>query len=181
MYFNVSKLLREPSGSSRVFEIDDEWGSVSGSQAQRVRGTASMLRTVDGVWVSAALDSTARSTCSRCLTEYAQPVHMAIEEEFLPIVGPNNGARAVGPGDGQESFRIDGDHILDLTEAVGQYYALGRPMKPVCREECKGICATCGANLNETSCRCDTTTRDVWWSALRDLITFSESNEVHRS
>ena len=49
----------------------------------------------------------------------------------------------------------DGTDFLDLTEEAREAIILALPGYPVCREDCKGLCMTCGANLNEVSCPCE--------------------------
>jgi len=174
--------MREPSGSSRFFEVDEEFALMNVGQSQRVRGTVELMRTDKGVWVSAKLDSEALCTCSRCLSDCRQPVRMTIEEECLPNGESDIEAGvAVDKGGTEEKVGLDENHILDLTEAVRQYSALSMPMKPVCRDDCRGICFKCGANLNETSCQCDLTARDARWGPLLDLQASPESTKVYRN
>lgn len=167
MYFNVSQLLRESSGATRSWEVDEPFTLAGGTKAP-ARGILRLLRTDRGIWVSGALESEAVVSCSRCLTDHTQPVHMPIEEEFFPSWdrGPEAGA--------DEQCRIDEDHILDLTETLRQFYSLGVPMQPVCRRDCSGICLTCGVNLNETRCGCDAAPRDPRWGALLELASSSD-------
>ena len=167
MLFNVSKLLDEPAGTARSFEVDEALALTDDSRVNRVHGTVKMLRTPQGAWVSAALESVVQCTCSRCLTECQQPVHMAIEEEFLPLADVETGATV---DDGDDHFCIDKGHVLDLREAARQYAALSVPIKPVCRDDCAGICVDCGVNLNETTCKCDRTPRDRRWGPLLELV-----------
>ena len=178
MYFNVSRLMKEPSGSRRSFKVNDEL-SVEAAEAHRVTGTANLLRTDAGIWVSAALDSEAPCTCSRCLRECTQHIHMAIEEEFLPLADSETGTREGGLDDSVGSSGIDQDNILDLSEAVRQYYSLNMPMKPVCRDDCKGMCLTCGADLNNSPCQCDNSSRDMAWGRLLELVPSNKSTEVY--
>jgi len=183
MNFNVSQLMRETSGSSRVYEIDEEKPALGGPAGaplspsrdrghRRITGKVKMLKTDEGIWVSAFLDTEAEAVCSRCLERYAQPVSAAIEEEFFPQ--DNMGPSTEYPN---ESLAIDEDNILDLTESVSQYLSLSSPMKPICRPECKGICLRCGSNLNETTCRCDDAAFDPRWGALLGLVSAGRSTD----
>ena len=147
MYFDVSQLMQERSGSSRSYEVDEELEREEDEGARGVSGSVALLRTDRGIWASAALDSKVPCVCSRCLKDYRQPIHISIEEEFFSLTDSAAGREAEGQ---VESYRIDRDHILDLADTVRQYIAIGIPMKPVCREDCKGICGTCGTNLNES-------------------------------
>ena len=174
MHFNVSQLMKEPSGSDRSFGVDEELSPNENLERQRVRGTVELLRTDGGVWVSAELDTEAASTCSRCLEKYSQSIHVIVEEEFF---SPAGSPTVSGLDVGEESFRIDHNHILDLGEPVRQYVALSAPMKLLCRRDCKGICLSCGANLNETSCQCDDAKRDSRWGPLLELVPSNGSTE----
>ena len=176
MYINVSSLTREPNGSTRTFEIDEHCALLEQGGPRRVSGSGTMLRTEEGIWVSARLDTGVTSTCGRCLVEYAQPVHMAIEEEFLLEVDPYSGTRVSRSEDSDQYFHVGPDHILDLTEAARQYATLNMPMKPVCREDCSGMCIECGANLDEARCRCDRAPADARWAALSTLVSGGEQD-----
>ena len=169
MHVNVSQLLKEPSGSRRSFEIDDRLALEDGAGESRVTGTARFLRTDKGVWVSAALESAVQATCSRCTALFDASVHLTIEEEFFPQADALTGARMQLPTDSDGSTSIDRQHDLDLADVVRQYAAISLPMKPVCGDDCAGICITCGANLNETMCTCGRTPRDSRWDALLEI------------
>jgi uncharacterized protein len=57
---------------------------------------------------------------------------------------------------------------IDLSPVVREQWMLNVPAYAVCREECKGICPTCGKDLNEGPCNC-AESRDVRWDALRKI------------
>lgn len=170
MDFNVSQLLREPSGSVRRFEVSDDFEARDGAETMTLQGSVSLLRTDRGIWVSAELETQARCECSRCLTDYEQPVAMKVEEEFFPLIDPVSGAVVDVPHAVEDSFRIDNNHILNLDEAVREYFALSIPMKPVCGANCVGLCPTCGVNLNLAGCGCDNEARDPRWGPLLDAV-----------
>ena len=176
MYFNVSQLMAEPSGSSRFYDVEEKLGLANDIGAQRVAGSVSLLRTDRGIWVSAVLDSDAVCNCSRCLEEFMQPIRVSMEEEFMSVADPDGGEGAGGQDYDGESYGIE-DHMLDLTEAVTQHLAVCLPMKPLCRSDCKGMCATCGASLNESPCECDTTVRDRRWDPLLGLVPSNEATD----
>ena len=58
---------------------------------------------------------------------------------------------------------------LDLSGVVSEQVVLEIPMKPVCREGCRGLCPQCGADLNEANCGCDHTVSDPRFAALAEL------------
>ena len=169
MYINVSGLTREISGSTRAYEIDEGCDLLDGSGPRRVSGTVRLLRTDSGIWVSASLDTHTDSICGRCLAEYVQPLHMVIEEEFLLTIDPFTGTRTNRREDDQH-FYVGPDQVMDLTEPAIQYAAMNMPMKPICRNECAGMCLDCGVDLNESSCTCESSPIDERWAALSRLM-----------
>ncbi len=173
MNFNVSQLLRESSGATRSYEVDEPFILAGGTKAA-ARGTIRLLRTDRGIWVSGALESEAIVSCSRCLTAHAQPIHLLIEEEVFTRWDGGPTAGPAGEFSADEQCRIDEDHILDMTDTIRQFYSLEVPMQPVCRRDCAGICLTCGVNLNETRCGCDAAPRDPRWGALLELASSSD-------
>ncbi|MBI1883050.1 MAG: DUF177 domain-containing protein [Chlamydiae bacterium] len=50
---------------------------------------------------------------------------------------------------------IEGRDIIDLTEPVREDIIIGLPVRPLCREGCRGLCNRCGQNLNVKKCKCD--------------------------
>ena len=176
MLFNVSQLLKEPSGAARRYDVDEAASPGDGSPRIAVRGSVAMMRTDAGVWVSARLMSRLRCVCSRCAADMEAPIAMNIEEEYLPSVDVRTGARLRDPDPMDENFCIDHAHILDMSEAVRQYFDLNAPLKPICTDDCKGICLACGADRNEGDCGCDDFVPDPRWGALLDVAALS-----HRS
>ena len=166
MYFNVSQLLKDPNGSSRLYEVNDFASVREGAPMTPISGTVSMLRTDAGIWLSARLSTYFDCECSRCAGEMEQLVQMDIEEEYLPEADVSTGAILNIPDDMADNFYIDRTHMLDLSEAVRQYFGFSMPFKPICREDCKGLCLTCGTDLNETECSCDMVIRDPRWGPL---------------
>ena len=176
MHFNVSQLLKEPCGASRSYRISDFAALQLGAPRVAVTGYLSMMRTDAGVWVSASLASYLDCLCSRCADDMEQPVSVRIEEEYLPEIDIATGARIHIPAPHDEQFYIDHAHMLDLSEAIRQYFTVSAPLKPVCNPACKGLCPDCGANLNQTRCDCAQTYTDPRWSALLDLAIARQPN-----
>jgi uncharacterized protein len=167
--YNVSALLKEPVGSTREFEVDDQVLIDDTEPPQhRIAGRTRLLRTKDAVLVTAHLRGIQREPCSRCLRETDVPVQLEIEEEFFPSVDEESGA-ALPPPEDTDAFRIDAQHMLDLEEAVRQFWAAALPMQPLCDPDCRGLCSRCGQDLNVGACSCPPE-EDERWSALRELV-----------
>jgi uncharacterized protein len=61
-----------------------------------------------------------------------------------------------------------GARELDLRPAVREEWLLAVPSFALCREECQGLCVTCGADRNTGACTCPPST-DPRWAGLREL------------
>ena len=149
---NVSQLLKSPLGTTRKYDVDEQVNI--GEETPHVRGEVTLLKTNRGILVTGRLETDIELTCSRCLSLFRQPVTLEIEEEYFPTIDILTGTAVSVPEDDPGAFTIDQNNIIDLTEAIRQYALLAIPMKPLCREDCAGLCPTCGTNLNVKSCSC---------------------------
>ena len=70
----------------------------------------------------------------------------------------------------EEAPTIDEKNVLDLTEVTRQYAITILPMKPLCRSDCRGLCAKCGVDLNQEECHCGGTSVDSRWNDLVKLL-----------
>lgn len=169
MQYNVAQLLREPTGSTRSWRLEEVSPGVSGI-ADRAQGEVQLLRTHQGIVVTATLHIQVTLPCSRCLAEFGRASTIAIEEEFFPSVDINTGKSLPLPDDAEGAFSIDPKHLLDLTDAIRQYVITHAPMKPLCRADCAGLCHRCGADLNQKRCACSPGRTDTRWAGLAQLL-----------
>jgi uncharacterized protein len=168
MDMNVSQLLRDPIGSTRDFKIDEQIDILGDGKSHRIKGACNLIRTQRSILAKCRLNTEVELTCSRCLGQFHQPLRIKFDEEFFPTIDILSGM-ALPPPEESSSFTIDEHHILDLTEAVRQYALLAKPMKPLCKKDCSGLCPTCGKNLNEGKCDCPDDNIDPRWSKLAEL------------
>jgi len=63
---------------------------------------------------------------------------------------------------------------INLADGVRNNLLLSLPMRLLCREDCKGLCAGCGANLNSENCTCDRTAYDPRWEGLKQAFKTDE-------
>jgi uncharacterized protein len=115
------------------------------------------------------IDTAASMACARCLRTFGFPVEASSRYTFCP--GPKSPAskkEASLAVEDVETGTYDGDEI-DLSAAVYEQIVLAFPIKPLCHEECRGLCPQCGADLNEGICGCASPSSDPRWEALRRL------------
>jgi uncharacterized protein len=167
MKINVAQQLKENIGSVRQYDIDE-----TDESGFPIRGKVQLLRTNLSILVTGSLETIVREECSRCLERFEHPLKIDIEEEYFLTRDPVTGLPLPPPTEAG-AFLINENHILDLGEAVRQYKIMALPMKPVCREDCAGLCPHCGRNLNYTTCDCSPAPPDARWAPLQALRTKS--------
>ena len=106
--------------------------------------------------------------CTRCLAPVKSELDIAFQVDYV-----GKEMFPEGKETHLESADLDTDVIegseLDLNQVAREQIVLNLPEQVLCREDCKGICATCGKDLNEGDCRCGEDDIDPRWAALKDL------------
>ncbi len=176
MQLNVSQQLKESIGSVQNYEVSEVVDITGSSGDSLVQGRVKLMRTDRGILVTGKLQTETEVTCSRCLSLFSCPLTLNVEEEYFPTADVVSGASLPLPEE-SSCFTIDEHHVLDLTEAIRQYALLIIPMKPLCREDCAGLCPDCGHNLNQGACGCPLQGTDSRWSELSKLALASGVNE----
>lgn len=88
--------------------------------------------------------------CSRCLS----PAQIPLQVRFTEVLRPGHEPAGADEADGdRHTTYYTGDEI-DLLPLIEENLALALPMKPLCRHECRGLCPTCGHDLNLSDCDC---------------------------
>ncbi|EQB64251.1 MAG: hypothetical protein RBG1_1C00001G1830 [candidate division Zixibacteria bacterium RBG-1] len=104
--------------------------------------------------------------CARCLTEYVQPVISKIEF----ILEMDDEKVGMDTQDDDYQFIAKETISYDLNPRVRETMILTLPIKPLCQEDCKGLCQFCGTNLNEKTCSCSKEMVDPRWNKLKELL-----------
>ena len=169
MQINVSQLLKEPIGGTRHHELTEMVDIDNNGRSRLVHAKVDLLRTQRGILVRAVMQTEVELECSRCLSTFDHPVTLKIEEEFIPTIDIITGAN-LPPAEDPGAFIVDEHQVIDLTEAIRQYAVLAEPIKPLCREDCPGLCQTCGRNLNLGPCDCPPPVTDERWEKLVKLL-----------
>jgi uncharacterized protein len=171
MQFNVAQLLKAPIGTSRAFDVAADFGLIEENPTTRpVTGSVRVTKTKRGVLIDARLKTAVVLQCGRCLEEGETPIDVHIQEEFLPTIDLATGLVVTLDQEDSEAFRVGEDHILDLEEPLRQYALLAMPLKPLCQPDCRGLCPSCGRNLNIGACDCRSEQADNPLAPLASLL-----------
>ena len=107
-------------------------------------------------------------TCSRCVEPYRFPIDAEFDQRYLPSSQARTEVESEVEDDDLETSYYADDQI-DLSELMREQFYLALPMKPLCREDCKGLCAQCGTNLNTGTCDCAPVWEDPRLAALKAI------------
>jgi uncharacterized protein len=115
------------------------------------------------------VESTLALSCGRCLEDIALPVDLPFDLLYLPHA-ENVGEGEVEIEDDDTTTAYYRDEQIDLGQLALEQFYLAAPMKPLCRESCRGLCPECGTNLNTGSCSCVREWVDPRLEGLRGLL-----------
>jgi uncharacterized protein len=93
---------------------------------------AHVTKDKDVINIACHLKGVKKQTCGRCLSEFEIPFNKVLD--FV--------------------YKAKGDNKIDLDREIRDFLILDYPIVILCKQDCKGLCSTCGANLNEGDCSC---------------------------
>ena len=106
--------------------------------------------------------------CGRCLEPFRLPVDQAFDLRYHPQAEASTESETeVGDEDLETSFYRD--EQIELNELLREQFYLALPMKPLCRDACRGLCPQCGTNLNAGACGCEPVWQDPRLAPLAQL------------
>lgn len=120
-----------------------------------------MESVVEGVLVSGTVSAPITGECGRCLEPFADSIVVELQELFAY---PNSTTDSTTD---DEVSRLSGDR-LDLEPAVRDAVVLELPLSPLCRDDCPGLCPTCGSRWDELPADHNHDTLDPRWAALTE-------------
>ena len=113
--------------------------------------------------------------CDRCLDEFNKKISPTLQIVYVWDVQDHSAEL-----DEDVRTLTSDTNIIDISDAVRDSVLLAVPLKLLCREDCAGLCARCGKNLNYTadgSCDCAPGETDMRWNKLAGLVEVSMSKK----
>jgi uncharacterized protein len=179
----VDRIVEEPS--EHAFEPEPAWwdeacaaiAELAGADRKSFTLSFRAHRMGEDLYLDGEVRGRVELECARCLTRYFH----ALREDFRLVLEPA-GDRVPAEPEAAAALERDGLALSDELESgifrgpeveLGAYLrevvALGLPVKPLCREDCRGLCPRCGADRNRESCGCADTKPDSPFAALAVL------------
>lgn len=114
------------------------------------------------------LEAQVETPCGRCLKPVVLPIHDAFKERFVPVVTWRNEEQHELKTEDLDLGILTGEEI-DFDELVREQILLAVPDHVLCREDCKGLCPSCGRDRNLEPCTCEEASVDSRWQKLKDI------------
>jgi uncharacterized protein len=124
----------------------------------------------DLVTVEGPISCTLTMTCVKCLDEFTLPMNVNLDIELAPRVPTPHISELELKNNDMDVYYYEGDEI-DLDPFVYDEVVLNIPMRPVCKEECKGLCDVCGKNKNYEECNCNKVSDTLLGEKLKSFLT----------
>ncbi|MFP4372640.1 MAG: YceD family protein [Halanaerobium sp.] len=158
MYINLSDL--KEIGGRKQLSLELEFHNLEFANREieiekPIELELEIFNTRDSFVVEGKLKAELILSCSRCLQKYSSPVELDISEDVL-------------------KSEMEDEEELYLDEIVVDNIILSLPMKPLCSDNCKGICPKCGQDLNEGECDCEVEALDPRLAKLKDFYNEDE-------
>ncbi len=172
MFIDVNLLERRRLAFDELFpagflKLSEDWNQIGDVRAE---GDAELLDRAGSrtIRVRGSIQGRLEGYCGRCLEPMVQAFDNRFDLYYYPmsLIARN------------ESVPIDRDDTdigfyegngLPLADVVREQLMLWLPMRGLCRDDCKGICPSCGVNRNHERCNCLETLEDTRWDALKNL------------
>lgn len=178
MRINIHEI--PPQGNFFDFSLSNPWikelVKKTGEFNKEFKIDLSVIRDKDMVIIRGNIKGDLRLDCSRCCEKFA----LQVDRNFLSTYCKEFEKRKsiheevkLTKADLDLTF-YNGDEI-DLEELLNEQIQLSVPYRPICNEECKGLCSYCGKNLNVEECHCE---REGWNLKFSALLGLKDDNRV---
>jgi len=132
--------------------IDYGTSEVKQADPLEVVATAELL---DGqIRLAGELETKIEMVCARCLEPVFEEVHRDFDLFYSPLPKGAKPEEERLKDDDTELGFFEGEGLF-LADALKEQVLLALPMKVICQSDCRGLCPSCGANLNHEECRCE--------------------------
>lgn len=163
LWLDINDIPEE--GSDFVFDDQSFWAerwkhfNVKARAGKPLVSEIFVLPQDNGCLVRGKISGSVLLPCDRCVADYEQEVYAEFED-FEQAAQ-----------EGEESFleEAKGERKLNAGALFWEQFVLSLPVKPVCSEDCKGLCAECGADLNKGECDCEQDKGDPRLAVFRNL------------
>lgn len=159
----VGELIKKKSAQMDVHlnvdiqRIDDGTEEIEVPTPVKVDGMIYVAEEI--IIFEAHIETELKLTCSRCLQPFITKFENVVNEKFT-----------LNEGNKDDDVTFMSSDSIDITKIIANDIILSLPIKRLCKDDCKGLCQVCGANLNTTTCSCNENEIDPRLAKLKDIF-----------
>lgn len=161
---NVAEIQKKMVGEKSLkFELSAQELEITSEDLEittPVKLVGTMSNVGDVLLLQANMSARVKRMCGRCLKEFSADTRAEVVEKFYP-----KGTEQIE----DDAFVYDSD-VIDITEPLRESLLLAEPIQALCKQDCRGLCPVCGADLNDGDCGCDRFAVDPRLAALKQFI-----------
>jgi len=158
---NVGFIVHQEVGYKHEFPFEYEQIQILDDlDLRHFEGVATIGRTPQGLIVQAHFSAETTLECVRCLIEFER----SLKWKFTELYAFNRKSVT------DSGLILPDDAHIDLQPLIREYALLELPINPICKPDCKGLCAVCGEDLNQNDCGHKDIAEDSPFSALKGLL-----------
>lgn len=168
MIIDIDRLPKKGIRLERDFEFSNlEVVEEEAVFLEPVHAEVTVRREGDEVFIKGTVKTVISFVCSRCLVPYEYPLEARFDLVYLPeeLEEPKE---ELDSQDLETSFYYS--RRVDLKEVILEQLNLSFPVKPLCSEDCRGLCPVCGKDINSGACTCETETPDERLAKLKIFL-----------
>jgi len=133
----------------------------------KVEGRASKKH--EQIRLQGTINATVEVACDRCASPVIVPVNADFDVTYIAAESLEVEPEATELQEAELSYATYEGDYLEIDDLAREQLLLALPTRQLCREDCKGLCLTCGADLNTGTCQCEHQEVDPRWAALAAL------------
>ena len=175
MFFSLRELEIRPQPFEQSypvgefkFDLPGKPGAVTQSDPVVTSGVAELESLSGEIHVTGHIAANLETECAKCLEKAVIAVDSDFDLRYLPEGLAAEGGE-VEIDDIEAEVGFYSGHGLQLRDVIEEYLLLAVPMRPVCSEDCLGLCPVCGTNRNEQQCKCSPSLVDERLLALKTI------------
>ncbi|HZE28181.1 MAG TPA: DUF177 domain-containing protein [Terriglobales bacterium] len=177
MFIEVAELELHPVAFQKEFppdaidlgpEVRQRTPLATSGHAQLVEEHHGKHQVVKDIRLQGDLSTSLELPCARCLELVIQNVVRKFDLLYRPL-GTDAGHEELSVTVAEAEIGYYQGEGLLLEDALREQVLLSVPLKVVCREDCKGLCPSCGGNRNAQPCSCIQPLEDLRWAALKEI------------
>ena len=172
MLLDLSKIRTAHERYEKVYQRDAFTSSADYTIVEPVSLAFDIFKDKDQFRLAGDVQTALELPCSRCLEPFRWPVDAHFDLRYQPkTYNTGDGEREIEEDDLTTAFYENEE--IDLGQLMEEQFYLSLPMKPLCGDDCKGLCPICGTNLNRSACVCSRSWVDPRLEALKQFKTKS--------